>query len=74
MLLDVSKSSSSFLIALSHSAKVQVVAHKMWSRFKSKEKTIGVSVSWNFNSSRKDYYAERNIYNEDYDKGTFEVK
>ena len=51
-----------------------VIAYDMWSQLKSKEKTVGISISWNFNSSRKEYNAERNIYNEDYDKGTFELK
>ncbi|MDD4822700.1 MAG: TonB-dependent receptor [Bacteroidales bacterium] len=41
---------------------------------KSKEKTFGLSVSWRFSTSRKEYNADKNISNEVDDKGTFDVK
>ncbi|MDR1054644.1 MAG: TonB-dependent receptor [Prevotellaceae bacterium] len=43
-------------------------------RLKSKEKTIGISVSWNFSTSREQYKLSRSIYNEDIDNGFFNVK
>lgn len=51
-----------------------VIQHIYTGWLKSKEKTLGLSVSWRFNTSSKSYRDDRNIYNSANDKGTFIIK
>ncbi|MDR2026771.1 MAG: outer membrane beta-barrel protein [Prevotellaceae bacterium] len=50
------------------------VKNTVTTRLRTKEKTVGISVSWRFNTSEKQYGFDRNIYNEDTDNGVFNIK
>ena len=51
-----------------------IVQHTYEGWLKSKERTLGLSISWNFNTIIKPYSENRKLYNSDYDDGTFKLK
>lgn len=51
-----------------------IVQHNYEGWLKSKERTLGLSISWNFNTIIKPYRENRKLNNSDYDDGTFKLK
>jgi hypothetical protein len=51
-----------------------IVQHTYEGWLRSKEKTVGLSVLWNFNTLIKPYRENRKLYNSDSDDGTFKLK
>jgi hypothetical protein len=50
------------------------VKNTVITRLRTKEKTAGISISWRFSTSEKQYDFDRNLYNEDTDNGIFNIK
>lgn len=51
-----------------------IVQHTYNGWLRSKERTFGFSVSWNFHTLKKAYRENKKIHNPDYDDGTFNLK
>lgn len=51
-----------------------IVQHTYEGWLKSKEQTLGLSISWNFSTILKPYRENRKLNNADYDDGTFKLK
>ena len=57
-----------------HTIDDSIVQHVYNGWLKSKERTLGLSVSWNFHTFTKPYRENRKIYNSDDDDGRFDLK
>lgn len=58
----------------SYTIDQSIVKHEYSKWLKTKDKSLGLSLTWRFNTYLKNYRADRNTYNSDTDSGVFNIK